>query len=150
MINIKYTKSKCCEYCKAVNNLEWGYMSDGMPYGIQQQRLMHGHALLKYTLFTVADNIQLYVVGKINRLYHHSQFFVRKVLPYTHQTNIHLQLQINGRSLQRRAGRQTNFVLYKLYLQEIRQSNQQPLASAFRRSANKKALPAAAGRALIV
>ena len=59
MINIKYTKKKCCEYCKAVNNLKWGYMSDGMPSGIQQQQPMHGHALTKYVLFIVADDISL-------------------------------------------------------------------------------------------
>jgi hypothetical protein len=59
MINIKYTKKKCCEYCKAVNNLKWGYMSDGMPLGIQQQQPMHGHALTKYVLFIVADDISL-------------------------------------------------------------------------------------------
>jgi hypothetical protein len=59
MINIKYTKKKYCEYCKAVNNLKWGYMSDGMPYGIQQQQPMHRHALTKYILFIVADGISL-------------------------------------------------------------------------------------------
>lgn len=74
MINIKYTKKKCCEYCKAVNNLKWGYMSDGMPHGIQQQQPMHGHALTKYILFIVAGNI-ISISGKINRLYRYSQFF---------------------------------------------------------------------------
>jgi hypothetical protein len=59
MINIKYTKKKYYEYCKAVNNLKWGYMSDGMPYGIQQQQPMHRHALTKYILFIVADGISL-------------------------------------------------------------------------------------------
>ncbi len=24
---------------------KWGYMSDGMPHGIQQQQTMHRHAL---------------------------------------------------------------------------------------------------------
>ena len=60
MINIKYTKKKCCEYCKLVNNLKWGlYVIWYMPHGIQQQQPMHGHALTKYVLFIVADDISL-------------------------------------------------------------------------------------------
>ena len=58
MINIKYTKKKCCEYCKVVNNLKWGlYVIWYMPHGIQQQRPMHRHALTKYILYIVVGNI---------------------------------------------------------------------------------------------
>ena len=38
---------------------EVGYMSDGMPYGIQQQQPMHRHALTKYILFIIADDTLL-------------------------------------------------------------------------------------------
>ena len=94
MINIKYTKKKCGEYCKAVNNLKWGYMSDGMPHGIQQQQPMHRHALQKYILFIVAGNT-ISISVKLTDFTIIPNFFGRKVSPYIHQTNIHRQLQLN-------------------------------------------------------
>lgn len=95
MINIKYTKKKCGEYCKAVNNLKWGYMSDGMPHGIQQQQSVHRHALTKYILFIVVDDTSIIYQVKLTDFTIIPNFFGRKVSPYIHQTNIYRQLQLN-------------------------------------------------------